>query len=193
MSAPRRRPRTSTPAPPPGFTEFVMGRSASLFRTALLLTRDPHTAQDLLQTALTKGWQRWERIEGEPEAYVRRIVVNQFLSDRTRRWHGERPAESVPEQPVHDRLVSAPSDPGTAVPDRAVLVEAVGALPPRQRAVVVLRYFHDLTEAQTADVMGTSVGTVKSQHSKALAALRISEHLTETHEEATAAGRKDLS
>lgn len=165
--------------PPRGFTEFVMGRSASLFRTAVLLTRDPHSAQDLLQGALAKGWRSWQRIEGEPEAYVRRIIVNDFLSDRARRWSGEHPTQTLPDAPVHDRLAATPRDPATEATDQVSLTAAVDRLPPRQRAVIVLRYFHDLTEVQTAEVMGVSPGTVKSQHSKALAALRVSEHLTE--------------
>lgn len=166
-----------TPSAPPGFTEFVMGRSGALFRTAVLLTRDPHSAQDLLQTALTKVWRNWDRIEGEPEAYTRKVVLNQFLTDRSRRWTGEHPTEVLPETPVHDRLGRVPEDPAHVVTDRETLSDAIDALPPRQRAVVVLRYYHDLSEAQIAEAMGTSAGTVKSQHSKALAALRISEQL----------------
>lgn len=169
--------RGTAPAPPPGFTEFVMGRSAALFRTAVLLTRDPHSAQDLVQVALTRVWRNWDRIEGEPEAYTRRIILNQFLTDRSRRWTGEHPTEFLPEEPVHNRLERVPDDPARVVTDRETLSDAIGTLPPRQRAVIVLRYFHDLSEVQIAEAMGTSTGTVKSQHSKALAALRISEHL----------------
>ena len=176
----RRNSRGNAPAPPPGFTEFVMGRSSALFRTAVLLTRDPHLAQDLVQTALTKVWRNWDRIQGEPEAYTRRVIVNQFLTDRSRRWSGEHPTEILPERPVHDRLRRVPDDPARVVTDRETLSDAIDTLPPRQRAVIVLRYFHDLSEAQIAEAMGTSTGTVKSQHSKALAALRISEHLDET-------------
>lgn len=181
----RRSRAGNAPAPPPGFTEFVMGRSASLFRTAVLLTRDPHSAQDLVQTALTKVWRSWDRIQGEPDAYTRRVILNQFLTDRSRRWTGEHPTEALPDQPVHDRLGQTPQDPARVVTDRETLAEAVSALPPRQRAVVVLRYFHDLTEAQIAEEMGTSTGTVKSQHSKALATLRISEHLDDAPSEST--------
>ncbi|MCK0111605.1 SigE family RNA polymerase sigma factor [Ornithinimicrobium sp. F0845] len=189
-----RRSRTSPkPVAPPGFTEFVMGRSSSLFRTAVLLTRDPHSAQDLLQTALTRVWRSWDRIEGEPDAYTRKVILNQFLTDRSRRWTGEHPTEQLPEQPVHDRLRSAPTDPARLVTDRETLGHAIDALPPRQRAVVVLRYFHDLTEAQIAEAMGTSAGTVKSQHSKALATLRISEHLDETAPPSTTPTGRDRS
>ncbi|WP_256839711.1 SigE family RNA polymerase sigma factor [Ornithinimicrobium faecis] len=182
----------SAPSAPTGFTEFVMGRSGSLFRTAVLLTRDPHSAQDLVQTALTKVWRNWDRVEGEPEAYTRRIILNQFLTDRSRRWTGEHPVEALPDQPVHDRLEQVPDDPARVVTDRETLADAITALPPRQRAVIVLRYFHDLSEAQTAETMRTSTGTVKSQHSKALAALRISEHL-ESEPAPAATDGKDLS
>jgi RNA polymerase sigma-70 factor (sigma-E family) len=156
-----------------------MGRSASLFRTAVLLTRDPHSAQDLLQGALTKGWRSWHRIESEPEAYVRRTIVNDFLADRARRWSGERATETLPDAPVHERLAATPQDPAAEATGQVALTAALDRLPPRQRAVIVLRYFHDLTEVQTAEVMGITPGTVKSQHSKALAALRISEHLAD--------------
>ncbi len=80
---------------------------------------------------------------------------------------------------MHERLRSTPDEPGAQVPQSTTLADAVGALPPRQRAVIVLRYFHDYTQAQTADTLGIALGTVKSQHAKALAALRISEHLTD--------------
>lgn len=186
----------NAPAPPPGFTEFVRGRSASLFRTAVLLTRDPHSAQDLVQTALTKVWRNWDRIEGDPDAYTRRVIVNQFLTDRARRWTGEHPTELLPEQPVHDRLRRVPDDPARVVTDRETLSDAIDALPPRQRAVIVLRYYHDLSEAQIAEAMGTSAGTVKSQHSKALTALRISEHLDDAPSadaSATTTVRRDRS
>lgn len=194
----RRSSAGRAPAPPPGFTEFVMGRGTSLFRSAVLLTRDPHTAQDLVQTALTKVWRNWDRIEGEPEAYTRRVIINQFLTDRSRRWTGEQATEQLPEQPVHDRLGRVPEDPARVVTDRETLTDAVAALPPRQRAVIVLRYFHDLSVAQIAQEMGTSTGTVKSQHSKALAALRISEHLddaapAETATDTLTTDRRDRS
>ncbi len=177
-------------APSPDFREFVLGRSSALYRTAVLLTRDPHDAQDLLQDALARAWRSWARIEGQPEAYCRTILVRQYISSRRRRWHGEHPSEHLPDRPVHERLGRTPSDPGTAVPQSTTLADAVGALPPRQRAVIVLRYFHDYTEAQTAEALGIALGTVKSQHAKALATLRISEHLTDgEHDPAVTEGR----
>jgi RNA polymerase sigma-70 factor (sigma-E family) len=146
------------------FDPFVVARSQALLRTAYLLVRDEALAEDLLQTALTKAWFAWERIEGEPERYVRRILVNTAASWWRRRWHRERPTEDLPERRTQDAR-----DTGG---DRD-LWDAVGRLPARQRAVVVLRYLEDRTEAETDDLMGCSVGTVKSQCSKALAKLRV--------------------
>ncbi len=143
------------------FDEFVAARSRALLRTAYLLTHDHALAEDLLQTALTKAWFAWKRIHGEPEPYVRKILVNTYASWWRRKWNGEQPTDSLPEPPVED--LADPTD----------LWAAMGRLPRRMRAVVVLRYFEDLTESQTAEVLGCSVGTVKSQASKALAKLRI--------------------
>jgi RNA polymerase sigma-70 factor (sigma-E family) len=144
------------------FDEFVAARSRALLRTAYLLTRDHALAEDLLQTALTKAWFAWGRIDGNAEPYVRRILVNTYASWWRRKWHGEHPTDELPERSV-DGAAGEPTDLGAAM----------ARLPRRQRAVVVLRYFEDLTEAQTAEVLGCSVGTVKSQTSKALAKLRI--------------------
>lgn len=151
------------------FEEFVLSGSAGLHRTAVLLTRDAHAAHDLLQEALLKAWRSWHRVTGRPEAYVRTILLRQFLTDRRRRWHGELPTEHLPER--------AGSGGGPDPEIRLTLAEAVRALPPQQRAVVVLRYFHDLTEADTARTLGLALGTVKSHHARALAALRVSDHL----------------
>lgn len=147
------------------FDDFVAARSTRLLRTAYLLTHDHGTAEDLLQTSLTKAWFAWSRIHGDPEAYVRRILVNTYSTWWRRRWHGERPTEELPEAGHDD--ASAGADTGHD------LWLAMDRLPRRMRAVVVLRYFEDLTEAQTAEALGCSVGTVKSQSSKALAKLRI--------------------
>ncbi|WP_151524621.1 SigE family RNA polymerase sigma factor [Serinicoccus kebangsaanensis] len=150
------------------FTEFVLAHGHRLHRTAVLLTRDPHAAHDLLQESLLKAWRAWGRVTDNPEAYVRTILLREFLTARRRRWHGEVPTETLPETaPEHGLDTAAELD----------LARAVGDLPAQQRAVVVLRYFHDLTVADTARTMGISEGTVKSHHSRALAALRISEHL----------------
>lgn len=145
------------------FAAFVLHRSDSLLRTAYLLTHDRHLAEDLLQTALAKAWPRWSRIDENPEAYVRKIIVNTYATWWRRKWNGESPTEELPEPAGDDRDVSSVSDIRTAL----------GRLPRRQRAVVVLRFFEDLTEAETARVLECSVGTVKSQTSKALAKLRV--------------------
>ncbi|MDN4162441.1 SigE family RNA polymerase sigma factor [Nocardioides abyssi] len=148
------------------FDGFVAARSTDLLRTAYLLTRDASLAEDLLQTALTKAWFAWSRIEGNPEAYVRKILVNTFASWWRRRWNGEQPWAEPPEPP--------PAPGGQAGSDqRHDLWDAMGRLPRRQRAVVVLRFVEDLSEAETARLLGISTGTVKSQTSKALAKLRI--------------------
>ncbi len=159
---------------PDGFTEFVLARGDSLQRTAVLLTHDPHTAQDLVQTALVRAWRSWDRIAGEPEAFVRKILVNEFLRDRGRRWHAERPAEVVPEPARDDLHARAPADPADQLSQRLPLVAALAQLPERQRAVVVLRYFHDYTERGAAEALGISVGSVKTHHARALSALRLS-------------------
>lgn len=145
------------------FELFVSARSAGLLRTAYLLTHDSHLAEDLLQTALAKAWVSWGRVEEQPEAYVRRILINTYSTWWRRRWNGEVPTEVLPEGK------SAAPDPGADCELRAALAR----LPRRQRAVLVLRFFEDLTEAETANALQCSVGTVKSQSSKALAKLRI--------------------
>lgn len=147
------------------FEEFVHARSTALLRTAYLLTRDHALAEDLVQSALTRAWFAWSRIEGHPEAYVRRILFNTFASWWRRKWNGEHATEELPEPGTPD---------GTGASDTGHdLWQAMDRLPRRQRAVVVLRYFEDLTEVETAHLLGCSVGTVKSQTSKALAKLRI--------------------
>ncbi|MEJ3743206.1 SigE family RNA polymerase sigma factor [Actinomycetes bacterium KLBMP 9797] len=148
------------------FREFVAARSAALLRTAYLLAGDWATAEDLLQTALTKTYLAWKRL-GEIEAvepYARRVLVNTATSWWRRRWHGERPTEVLPERPAHDEI--------SEHLERDALWRHVKALPARQRAVLVLRFYEDLSEAQTAALLDISVGTVKSQTSRALTTLR---------------------
>jgi RNA polymerase sigma-70 factor (sigma-E family) len=149
----------------PDFDEFVAARSGRLLRTAYLLTRDHGLAEDLLQTALTKAWFAWSRIDSDPEAYVRKVVVNTYSSWWRRRWNGEHPSDELPD--------AATADHAAGSSESHDLWQALGRLPRRQRAVVVLRYFEDLTEAETARILECSVGTVKSQTSKAFAKLRI--------------------
>jgi RNA polymerase sigma-70 factor (sigma-E family) len=163
---------------PDGFRDFVAARSGALVRSAFLLTGDQGEAEDLVQAALTKAWMRWGRIlrQDAPEAYVRRIMLSTFLTWRRRRWRGEIFVANVPDQP--DRR-----DHFAEVERRSAVLAALRKLPPRQRAVVVLRFFDDLTEAQAADAMGCSVGTVKSQSAKALARLRTCEPFGEARSE----------
>lgn len=147
------------------FEAFVAASGDRLLRTAYLLTRDHALAEDLLQTALTRSWSRWRRIGGDPEPYVRRVLVNTYATWWRRRWNGERPTEVLPDVAAHD--------PYEAHAERRDLWTALGRLPRRQRAAVVLRYYEGLTEVETAAVLGCSVGTVKSQTSRALAKLRV--------------------
>jgi len=150
------------------FEEFVTARSGALWRSAYLLTGDRQRAEDLLQTALVKAWRRWGSIE-RPEAYVRAAIATTYTDWWRRRWSGEVPTDAVPDVPG----VAEHADP-TGVEVRRDVLAALATLPRGQRAVVVLRYFDDLTEQQAADALGVSVGTVKSQTSRALAALRTS-------------------
>ena len=151
---------------PEGFREFVVTRSPALLRTALLLTGHEASAQDLVQAALLRTWSRWERIErGAEAAYVRRVMVSTFLVWRRRRWRGEIPVSRMPE-PTGSVDDFADAD------TRAAVAAALARLPARQRAAVVLRYFDDLSEADAAQALKCSIGTVKSQTSKALANLR---------------------
>lgn len=148
------------------FREFVAARSAALLRTAYLLAGDWATAEDLLQIALTKTYLAWKRL-GEIEAvepYARRVLVNTATSWWRRRWHGERPTEILPERAAPDQIDEQL--------ERDALWRHVKALPARQRAVLVLRFYEDLTEAQTAALLDISTGTVKSQTSRALNTLR---------------------
>jgi RNA polymerase sigma-70 factor (ECF subfamily) len=132
------------------FREFVSARSPALLRTAYLLTGDWATAEDLLQTALTKIFLAWKRL-GEIEAvepYARRVLVNTSISWWRRRWHGERPTEVLPERAVADRVDEQL--------ERDALWRHVKALPARQRAVLVLRFYEGVTDAEIAADLGCS-------------------------------------
>jgi RNA polymerase sigma-70 factor (sigma-E family) len=179
-------------AGPPGrvpFETFVTVAGGRLLRTAYLLTRDHALAEDLLQTALLRSWSAWPRLDGAPEAYVRRVLVNTYASWWRRKWTGEHPTGDLPDGAGHDPIE------GEA--ERRDVWDALGRLPRRQRAVVVLRYYEGLTEAETADVLGCSVGTVKSQASRALAKLRVdpglgpAERTTERSPAQRATSRRD--
>lgn len=151
-----------------GFDEFVAARQPSLLRYATALTGDPHAAADLLQHALTGTWRHWRRIrDGSPEAYVRRAMLHAAAS----RWRRQVSRESVVAEPP-DGPVGP--DHAVATVERDALWRALRGLPPRQRAVLVLRFLDDLSEAETAALLGISTGTVKSSTSRALASLRLS-------------------
>jgi RNA polymerase sigma-70 factor (sigma-E family) len=158
------------------FDTFVRLRGRSLLQAAWLLAGDWGSAQDLVQSALERVWPRWASLAGRDyaEAYVRRVIMTSFLRDRTRKWSAEVPSASPPDMPDPDA-----SD-GTEY--RASLRAALLKLPPRQRAVVVWRYFADLTEAQTAHAMGCRVGTVKSYNARALATLRAHPDLVDLYD-----------
>jgi RNA polymerase sigma-70 factor (sigma-E family) len=151
-----------------GFREFVLARSAALTRTAYLLAGERALAEDLLQTALARTAERWPMVVrgGDPEAYIRRVLYNEFVSGWRRR--SRRPAERLTDAP--------PERPGIDEHDRALqrlaLRQALQQLTPSQRAVVVLRFYEDRSEAQTAELLGCSVGTVKSQAHRAISKLR---------------------
>lgn len=146
-------------AAPESFVEFVSARRPALVRTASLLCGDAHLAEDLVQGALIKAVGRWGTIGENPEPWLRKVMVNDHIS----RWRKHRGRERLTDV-VPDRATDREQDHG--------LAEALGLLPPRQRAVIVLRYYEDLTERDTADVLGVSVGTVKSQHADAVRRLR---------------------
>jgi RNA polymerase sigma-70 factor (sigma-E family) len=147
----------------PGLAEFVRVRYGDLLRIAYLLTGSATEAEDLVQTALLRAMHRWHRID-EPLAYVRRTMANLHIS----RWRRHRARELLTAT-VSDR---AERDATGPVAERDVLFRALRQLPPRTRAVIVLRYWADVSEADTADILGCSVGAVKSTASRGLARLR---------------------
>lgn len=150
------------------FAEFFRASWAKLYRVALAVSGDPRSAEDDLQAAFAKVYASWGKVRRAdyPEAYVRRIVLNEVLGARRYGFaRHERPQSSVDT----DRVVASPE---AGVVDRDAVWSAVLTLPPRQRAVVVLRYYEDLSEADIAAALGCSRGTVKSQASNALATLR---------------------
>jgi RNA polymerase sigma-70 factor (sigma-E family) len=161
------------------FDDFVATRSTRLLRTAYLLTHDRALAEDLVQTSLAKAWFAWGRIDGQPDAYVRRVMVNTYSSWWRRRWNGEEATAELPERGAGTR---GRTEDGR-VDDRTDLWRALARLPKRQRAVVVLRFYEDLSEIETAEILQCSVGTVKSQASRALAKLRIDPVLSPTSDE----------
>jgi RNA polymerase sigma-70 factor (sigma-E family) len=144
------------------FTRWARARQGHLLRASMLLTGDRQRAEDLVQEALTKVAMRWGRLRhSNPDAYARTVIYHDSVSWWRKRKHEvltSYDVERAGEAPQHER--------------RILLLEALRALTPRQRAVIVLRYFEDLTERQTAEVLGVSLGTVKSQTHLSLRRLR---------------------
>jgi RNA polymerase sigma-70 factor (sigma-E family) len=160
------------------FEAFVRARSPALARTAYLLTGDVHLAEDLLQDALARLADRWSSVRrrGDPEPYVRRILYHRAVDGWRRRGRRVRlePSANPPEP-------SAGGDDAERVARRVVLRDALARLTPRQRAVLVLRFYEDRTEAETAAILGCSVSTIKSQSRHALGRLRaLAPELAET-------------
>jgi RNA polymerase sigma-70 factor (sigma-E family) len=155
------------PADDVDFSAFVEASARRLLRGAYLITGDLAEAEDLLQSALERAYRRWPSIRQKdvPEAYVRKIIVTAAIDAGRRRKLASTPLDE-------DQLPGLPDAAVESLPARAALLSCVRSLPPGQRAVLVLRYFDDLTEAETARVLGCSVGTVKSQHARAMARLR---------------------
>lgn len=148
-----------------GFRAFVEENGATLLHAARLLTGDHHRGEDLVQTALTKVYLKWGRIDA-PLPYARRALVNAHIDQTRRKWWGERPSDDLPEVP------QPPAD-VTASDLRDELRRLLAGLSARERAVVVMRYYCDLSEDETARTLGIPVGTVKSSCSRALARLRV--------------------
>ncbi len=148
-----------------GFRAFVETHGAALQHAARLLTGDHHRGEDLVQTALTRLYGKWGRIDA-PLAYTRRALVTAHIDQSRRRWWGERPAEVLPETPELDTAYAS-SD------QRDELRRLLAELSARERAVVVLRYYCDLSEHDTAETLGIPLGTVKSSCARALARLRV--------------------
>jgi RNA polymerase sigma-70 factor (sigma-E family) len=150
-----------------GFRSFVETNGATLLHAARLLTGDHQRGEDLVQTALIKVYLKWERIEA-PLPYARRALVNAHIDQTRRKWWGERPTETLPEPAASDDLADV-----TTSDARDQLRRMLSGLASKERAVIVLRYYCDLSEQETAATLGMPVGTVKSTCSRALARLRV--------------------
>ncbi|WP_371528292.1 SigE family RNA polymerase sigma factor [Streptomyces sp. NBC_01283] len=174
-SASKAATRTASPSAYPSFASYVRARQPVLLRTARSLTANPSDAEDLLQTALTKTYVAWDRIEDHRalDGYVRRALLNTRTSQWRKRKVDEFACDELPEPDV-----TPVADPAEQQVLRDAMWRAIMKLPARQRAMVVLRYYEDLSEAQTAEVLGVSIGTVKSAVSRALGKLREDPELT---------------
>ena len=151
------------------FEEFAAARMPGVLRFAAVLAGDRATAEDLAQEVLIRAYSRWVRIAGldRPELYVRKMMLNEFLS-----WR-RRSARQIPAGDRTSELVSTAPDHATEYTEREALLGELGKLPRQQRAVLVLRYYEDRCDAEIADLLGCSPGTVRSHASRALAALRV--------------------
>jgi RNA polymerase sigma-70 factor (sigma-E family) len=147
------------------FRTFVQANGPTLLHAARLLTGDHHRGEDLVQTALTKVYLKWDRL-ADPLPYARRVLVTSHIDSTRRRWWGERPTETLPDD-------GRPDDALEATEERDELIRLLRELSPRERAAVVLRYYCDLSEQDTAATLGVAIGTVKSTCARALARLRV--------------------
>lgn len=148
-----------------GFRTFVQTNGAALQHAARLLTGDHHRGEDLVQTALTKLYLKWDRIDA-PLAYARKALVTAHIDSTRRKWWGERPTETLPDTaPAFDDMTDAD--------ERDELRRLLAGLNPKERAVIVLRYYCDQSEQEAAATLGMPVGTVKSTCARALARLRV--------------------
>lgn len=156
------------------FEDFVASSSDSLLRTAYLMVWDLAEAEDLTQETLLRVARRWRRVHSmaQPAAYARRVLINLILDGANRRSQRRRELEELADWQMDEQADVAAARALEAVGVRSELLGAIGGLPARQRAVLVLRYFNDLSEAQTAQALGCSEGTVKSTASRALARLQ---------------------
>jgi len=162
----RNRVTRSEPAAAVEFADWMAARQGGLVRTAYLLTGSQHAAEDLVQATLTKLYLAWDRISDhqQVDAYARRALVNEHRST----WRRTSRRPEVLSNALPDQGLEQPSYDG----EREAVWRFVQGLPPRQRSVIVLRYYEDLSEAEIAELLGISTGTVKSQASRALASLR---------------------
>lgn len=149
------------------YREYVVARLERMRRTAFLLCGDWHTADDVVSTALVKLYRHWRRVSAmdNVDGYMRQILVRAFLDERRRPWRREEPRWDVPDR-------QAPGE-SAGVADRLALTALLAELPPRRRAVLVMRYFCDMSVEETAEALGCSPGTVKSQAARALETLRV--------------------
>lgn len=165
---------------PEGFADFVSSRYPALVRYGVLLTGDRGHGEDLVQSALVKTFRAWRRLhpDGQPEAYTHTVMQRMAWRSVRRQWRGERPAADLPDRPD-------PADPVGDVDRADAVLQALRTLPAAQRIVLVLRYWEGLSEAEIADRLGCSAGTVKSRASRAVSFLRAS-RLLEEHDTAEA-------